>query len=58
MGKNGERGWFVVTDLYLINQVKLGLQHPHNICVGGVTVSMVAFPAVDPGSIPGRRTFR
>ena len=27
MGKKGERGWFVVTDLYLINQVKLGLQH-------------------------------
>ena len=26
--------------------------------VGGVTVSMVAFQAVDPGSTPGRRTFR
>ena len=25
--------------------------------VGGVTVSMVAFQAVDPGSIPGRRIF-
>ena len=25
--------------------------------VGGVTVSMVAFQAVDPGSIPGRRSF-
>ena len=25
------------------------------ICVGGVKVSMVAFQAVDPGSIPGRR---
>ena len=25
--------------------------------VGGVTVSMVAFQAVDPGSTPGRRTF-
>ena len=25
-------------------------------CVGGVTVSMVAFQAVDPGSTPGRRT--
>ena len=25
--------------------------------VGGVTVSMVAFHAVDPGSIPGRRTW-
>ena len=24
--------------------------------VGGVTVSMVAFQAVDPGSTPGRRT--
>ena len=24
--------------------------------VGGVKVSMVAFQAVDPGSIPGRRT--
>ena len=28
-----------------------------NKCVGGVTVSMVAFQAVDPGSTPGRRTF-
>ena len=27
-----------------------------DICVGGVKVSMVAFQAVDPGSIPGRRT--
>lgn len=25
--------------------------------VGGVKVSMVAFQAVDPGSIPGRRIF-
>ena len=25
-------------------------------CVGGVTVSMVAFQAVDPGSTPGRRS--
>ena len=25
--------------------------------VGGVTVSMVAFQAVDPGSIPSRRSF-
>ena len=25
--------------------------------VGGVMVSMVAFQAVDPGSIPGRRKF-
>ena len=25
--------------------------------VGGVKVSMVAFQAVDPGSIPGRRTY-
>ena len=25
--------------------------------VGGVKVSMVAFQAVDPGSIPGRRMF-
>ena len=25
--------------------------------VGGVKVSMVAFQAVDPGSIPGRRNF-
>ncbi len=25
--------------------------------VGGVKVSMVAFQAADPGSIPGRRTF-
>lgn len=27
------------------------------LSVGGVTVSMVAFQAVDPGSIPGRRSF-
>ena len=26
------------------------------VSVGGVTVSMVAFQAVDPGSTPGRRT--
>ena len=26
-------------------------------CVGGVTVSIVAFQAVDPGSTPGQRTF-
>ena len=26
-----------------------------NKCVGGVMVSIVAFQAVDPGSIPGRR---
>ena len=25
--------------------------------VGGVKVSIVAFQAIDPGSIPGRRTF-
>ena len=24
-------------------------------CVGGVTASMVAFQAIDPGSTPGRR---
>ena len=28
----------------------------HSSSVGGVKVSMVAFQAVDPGSIPGRRT--
>ena len=28
------------------------------VSVGGVTVSMVAFQAVDPGSIPGRRILR
>ena len=26
-------------------------------CVGGVKVSIVAFQAIDPGSIPGQRTF-
>ena len=25
------------------------------VCVGGVTASMVAFQAIDPGSTPGRR---
>ena len=29
----------------------------YSTSVGGVTVSMVAFQAVDPGSIPGRRSF-
>ena len=30
--------------------------HRLNIaCVGGVTASMVAFQAIDPGSTPGRR---
>ena len=28
----------------------------HQDSVGGVTVSMVAFQAIDPGSTPGRRT--
>ena len=33
--------------------------HPRqpNICVGGIMVSIAAFQAVDPGSIPGRRNF-
>ena len=26
-------------------------------CVGGIMVSIAAFQAVDPGSIPGRRNF-
>ena len=32
------------------------LTHTQCSSVGGVTVSMVAFQAVDPGSTPGRRT--
>ena len=28
----------------------------HTSSVGGVKVSIVAFQAIDPGSIPGRRT--
>ena len=32
------------------------LSDPARRSVGGVTVSMVAFQAVDPGSTPGRRT--
>ena len=32
------------------------LKHSSRPSVGGVTVSMVAFQAVDPGSTPGRRT--
>ena len=31
-------------------------RHGLSACVGGVTVSMVAFQAVDPGSTLGRRT--
>ena len=27
----------------------------HQVCVGGIVVSIAAFQAVDPGSIPGRR---
>ena len=30
---------------------------PFQPCDGGVMVSIVAFQAVDPGSIPGHRTF-
>ena len=30
---------------------------PHPLGVGGIMVSLAAFPAVDPGSIPGRRSF-
>jgi hypothetical protein len=29
--------------------------YPH-ICVGGIVVSIAAFQAVDPGSIPGHRS--
>lgn len=29
----------------------------HHVSVGGIMVSIAAFQAVDPGSIPGRRMF-
>ena len=40
-------------------QVKISysmLIFPGNVCVGGVVVNIVAFQAIVPGSIPGRRT--
>ena len=41
-----------ITDFLMI----LAWASPFNIaCVGGVTASMVAFQAIDPGSTPGRR---
>ena len=36
--------------------IKAQIMHVLPGRVGGVTVSMVAFQAVDPGSTPGRRT--
>ena len=38
-----------------LNRILLSIQSKCLAGVGGVTVSMVAFQAVDPGSIPGRR---
>ena len=38
-----------------LNMILLSIQSKCLAGVGGVTVSMVAFQAVDPGSIPGRR---
>ena len=45
-------------NIYLYNKT-IALQNFVLIisCDGGVMVSMVAFQAVDPGSIPGHRTF-
>ena len=48
---------------YYVWKEKLASGHKRQLCshlytsVGGVKVSMVAFQAVDPGSIPGRRIF-
>ena len=52
---NGILTYYWNQSLYLRNR-NLQLQKVFN-SVGGVTVSMVAFQAVDPGSTPGRRTF-
>ena len=38
-----------------LNIILLNIWSVRSAGVGGVTVSMVAFQAVDPGSIPGRR---
>ena len=44
-------------DSHVMNQSRLSHISVHSTSVGGVMVSMVAFQAVDPGSIPGRRSF-
>ena len=40
-----------------IPNVMQSLHHPELLGVGGIMVSIAAFQAVDPGSIPGRRNF-
>ena len=42
--------------LYSPGHLTVQLRHFHE-CVGGIMVSIAAFQAVDPGSIPGRRMF-
>ena len=46
------------TSFYNDNKVEYQYIVPLKIqCVGGIMVSIAAFQAVDPGSIPGRRNF-
>ena len=46
------------TSNYNDNKVEYQYIVPVKIqCVGGIMVSIAAFQAVDPGSIPGRRNF-
>ena len=46
------------TSNYNDNKVEYQYIVPLKIqCVGGIMVSIAAFQAVDPGSIPGRRNF-
>ena len=46
--------WLIVADKKKIENRK---HHSFISSVGGVKVSIVAFQAIDPGSIPGWRTF-
>ena len=47
---------FLSVMLYSPGHLTGQLHHFHE-CVGGIMVSIAAFQAVDPGSIPGRRMF-
>ena len=49
----GRRPWIGECVFVYINH----LAHLKVVGVGGVKVSIVAFQAIDPGSIPGQRTF-
>ena len=44
-------------ELTLVKETSQKLRLMKRVRVGGIVVSIAAFQAVDPGSIPGRRSF-